>query len=305
MQSDLASWQAAEAASGPRLAEAAAGLARLDERLALGMGEGGLALLGAGEAVALARAGGARVSLDGLMLWRHGAVGGGADPAGLRAAGWALRRLTGPAGETAALATPGGLGRFLADGEDEDKDPRDDPAPPRPGLAELAGALAALAPLHPLTRAAAAWALWRAAMGREAAVEGRVLVARLGAAGQGAARFLPLGPLAPARRPGAEAALTALLDAAIPALGAARGLLARRADWRRAAEAEAASLPGRLAIAVVAQLAEAPLLSANALRDRLGITQQAANATLARLAALGLVEEVSGQARYRVWRARA
>jgi predicted ArsR family transcriptional regulator len=80
--------------------------------------------------------------------------------------------------------------------------------------------------------------------------------------------------------------------------------LARRRDWVLRAGAEAGRLPGRLPGAAVRLLAEESLVSANLLRDRLGVSQQAANQVLRRLAALGLAEEISGQRRFRVWRAR-
>ncbi|MEL6236874.1 MAG: hypothetical protein AAFR46_20965, partial [Pseudomonadota bacterium] len=66
------------------------------------------------EAVALARAAGARLPLESFLLWRHGAPIRRADPADLARAGWAARRLAAPPQALAeALRDPAGLRRFL------------------------------------------------------------------------------------------------------------------------------------------------------------------------------------------------
>ncbi|MEL6236684.1 MAG: helix-turn-helix domain-containing protein, partial [Pseudomonadota bacterium] len=119
------------------------------------------------------------------------------------------------------------------------------------------------------------------------------------------ARFLPLGALPlPARQGRARAAdrLAALITAATAQLPICLAGLSRRRDWAAAA---AAALPGgKVARAALPLICHEALVSANLLRDRLGVSQQAANAALHRLAALGLIEELSGQQRYRLWRAR-
>jgi hypothetical protein len=273
--------------------------------------------LAAAEAVALAAATGAgRIGLEAFLLWRQGGRQGGADPAALLAAGWAARRLA--AAPAPLPADPDGLFGFLEHGA----------AGPAAGLAALTGrpagaaraaaaaavlaALAGLAARHPLTRAAALPALWhRAGLGAgPGALEGAVLALRAGAAGQGTLGFLPLGRLprvAPVADPARAASdrLGALLGLAGARLAAVAGELERRAEWRRAALRQAAGLPGRVPRALAALLAEMPLLSAGLAAARLGITPQAANAGFRALARAGLARELTGQRRFRVWRATA
>ncbi|MEM9197591.1 MAG: hypothetical protein AAGD12_07030 [Pseudomonadota bacterium] len=417
-----ASWLAAERHLTRPLARLAALQARLDERLAAfaaadpvhapkmarkglrdgapdgsGFGDGGAdGLGGAGpaltrlageEAVALARATGARLPLESFLLWRHGAPIRRADPADLARAGWAARRLAAPPQSlAAALRDPAGLQRFLGlaghsvgSGLAAGSAAGEGPGGADPALAMLlareAGAewhraaegfladLAGLAALGPPARAAAALALWQGA-GLGPMLEGAVLAARIGAwpdhavqkvgtertaadiavgvgmardigaaaatilgigpeAGDIAApaggmpassgpvggpvwaRFLPLGALPTPARPGrARAAdrLAALVAAATAQLPICLAGLTRRRDW--AAAATRALPGGKVARAALPLFCHEALVSANLLRDRLGVSQQAANAALLRLAELGLIEELSGQRRYRLWRAR-
>ncbi|RMF33170.1 MAG: hypothetical protein D6754_17370, partial [Alphaproteobacteria bacterium] len=124
-----------------------------------------------------------------------------------------------------------------------------------------------------------------------------------------AARFLPAGGLV-RLRPGRDAAgeaaarLAGFVERATARIGPLLAGLSRRRDWRARAAAAARDMPGRSPARAVAVIAGETLVSANLLRDRLAITQQAANAVLRRLAAAGLIEELSGQSRYRLWRAR-
>lgn len=314
---DPAPWREAERGHVRPLAEVAAALARLDERLGAEPGGAGLGRIAEEEAVLLVRADGGRLALETFLLWRHGAPGRGSEPGALARAGWAARRLAAPWEGHAPPADAAALRAFLGHGGRE-ADPVLAPLLGRPtGAAweaaaeDFLAALGALAGLHPLTRAAAALALWRAAgLGAEGEwLEGAVMAARLAAEGQGRARFLPLGAaprIGRARSPGEAAMLRlgAFLAAASHRLGPLLAGLARRRDWAERAQAQAAALPGRLPGRVLALAAAESLVSANLVRDRLGVSQQAANEVLRRLAASGLVEELSGQRRYRLWRAR-
>lgn len=308
-------WVAAERACARPLADLAAALARLDERLSTGPDPAAeWARLALEEAAALARGAGLRAPLEALVLWRHGAPAGRVARRDLLAAAAAARRLAAPPGMTAAaLADAAGLRRFLGLSGLR-TDPVLVPLLERPSGPDWMRAaegfladLAALAGLHPLTRGAAALALWRGhgPGGGSWRLDGAVLAARVAAEGQGGARFLPLGdlpgPRAGIAAAGAEAWLTAFLAAG---LARVQGILAdirRRRDW--AARAAAAAPPGRVVRAAVALLAAEPVVSANLLRDRAGVSQQAANAALVALARAGLAEEISGQRRYRIWRA--
>lgn len=375
-----AGWERAEQRLARPLAQLTGLFARLDERLGAAQGaedrdrqdaDAALTRLAGEEAVALARAEGARLSLDAFLLWRYGAPLGRTDPSALARAGWAARRLAAPSAADAAMQRdPEGLRAFLG---------RDGPVSDlalQPFLDRIAGAqwaeaaeafcadLKALSGLSPLTRAAAASLFWRlGGLGTE--LEGAVLAARC-AAGADAdaddptaidaghspiasslqavrpglrfARFLPLGMLPRARKqaggltragrtaPAASGfrphlirtglqqtgfaqagfaqtdVLAALLQAGLARLPPLLAGLTRRRGWRAYA---ASQIPGvGVAPAVLDVLARETLVSANLLRDRLGVSQQAANAALTRLAERGLIEEVSGQRRYRLWRAR-
>lgn len=293
------------------------------------------------EAVALAQSHGARVSLDAFLLWRHGAPLGRTDPAALATAGWAARRLSAPAARDRHLISgPDELRAFLGRGRVQGRgdglsNPILDPFLDRSaGLlwddaaVGFCAALAALGSLAPLVRAAAAAALWRTS-GLGSALEGTVLAMRLAAAsweadsaglgsdgrmsagGQGYARFLPLGGVPTMRRSTGQgpvphdaqlACLASFLDAGLARLPPALAGVSRRQSWL--ATAQRAAPAGRVARAALPVIALASLVSSNLLRDRLGVTQQAANQALTQLAARGLIEEVSGQRRYRFWRAR-
>lgn len=311
---DPGPWLAAERALARPLADLAAGLARLGARIEA-EGPAAPGRLAAGEAVALARSFGARLSLERFELWRHDGPAGRAAPRDLARAGWAARRLAAATPPRAALTDPEALRGFLGL-EGARTDAGLAPLLARetgPGWAEAAGgfcaAMAGLGALHPIARAAAALALWRA-LAPGGPLEGAVLAARLAAepSGPGAAAmagpgFLPLGAWPGTRAGAAEGdRLAALLEAGLARLPGILAGLARRAEWR--ARAEAGCPPGRVARAALPILGAQALVSANMLRDRLGVSQQAANAALMRLQAAGLVVEVSRQRRYRVWRAR-
>lgn len=294
---DPGPWEAAERAAAGALARVAAGLARLDERLA---GDAaGPARLAEDEAVALVRAGGGRIAREDFVLWQRGAMRATArDPGALAAAGWLARRLalppvpgTGLPGEPAGLAAlldrPGGAGAARA--------------------AAVLAALPGLAGLHPVTRGAALRGLWAATgpRGAPGALEAALLAARAGAAGLDRLGFLPLGalPRVPAAGPGATAAarLAGHLAEAGPRIAALLADLKERAAFR---EKVARGAAGRgLAARVAVELARRSVADAAGLAAALGATPQAVNAALRALASAGLAEELTGQARFRLWRA--
>lgn len=297
------------------LADAAASLARLDERLA-GLSDGALSDLAEHEVVELCWAQGDMLAHDRLLLWTHAGLGQGQLI--LRAA-WAVRRLVAPASAHAQLGDVAGLRAFLALAQPGSTDPALDPfrrrMPPERWAEEAEGFLADLSAagsLHPLTRGCAAYLGWHwRELGEPGDVlEAGVIAARVAASGQGSARFAPLvfGNRLALRAIGQGADTTMrlgqFLDATRAATDRALGRLARMQDWRTRAMPRAGAMPGRLPTDVVRQMGQTPIVSANLMRDRLGVTQQAANAALRRLAGAGLIEEVSGQRRYRVWRAR-
>lgn len=301
-------WARAEAAQGRALVRAAEAVARLDERLRR-MEAGALRRLALEEAEALARLEGRRLPPGRLALFDAWAARGTEeDSRALSAAHWALRRLTaGRPPESGGLAAF--LGRRTAA-----------PAPSSPSGPPGAGAFGALAArweagwagagdLHPLTRAALVYHLWRGLALSEpgASLEPATVAALEGARDlPGGLRFLPL----------ARAGNSALTASGAPATrlaawyaGLARGalsalmLLDRLEVWRAQAAAETADLSGRTPARLLDAAMEMPLLAASEAAALAGCSRAAAERNLALLEGRGLLREMTGQGRFRLWSA--
>ena len=102
-------------------------------------------------------------------------------------------------------------------------------------------------------------------------------------------------------RGGSEAArLEAMLEAfAVAAREASQGL-ERLASWQVRAGAAATTKAMR---AVVAALATRPVASSKAIAAGAGLTPQAVNGAARALLEKGLISEVTGQSRFRLWQA--
>lgn len=292
---DTRAWSRAEAGAAVALARAAAALGALDDRLARGP-EGWALRLALAEAGEVAWAAGERVAAERLWLWRAGHLAGALpDQPALARAGWALRQLLAPAG----APWPG------AERPEE--------------LANLARFLAPLAACHPLTRAAAAATAWaRAGQGAaEAELEAPVLAARIaagadGRADRGAARgaagggapFCPLalggGAALRARGPDRFAAFCA---GAETACRAALMLLDRVEAWEARARGLTGDLTGRTPARMIVAFRAEPALTAPALARITGAGRATVQRNLDLFAGRGLLREITGQARWRVWTA--
>jgi hypothetical protein len=286
---DPAEWLAAQDAVSGALADLAFACGALDARL--GQAPAGwtqrLALL---EVAELSWCAGGRIAPDRLALWlglRSSATGD--DAPALERAAWAWRRLT--AGPSPGMNLAAFLGR--------------DPAGEVADLAEL---LDAAAGLHRVTQAAMMFAAWRM-LGHEESrqIEAAVLAARH-AAGQGrSSRFLPValaGPGALRASGPADRRLAAWIDGADRAVRAALLHLDRLQAWSARALAATADLTGRTPPRLVAALASWPLVSAPLAEAETGASRAAVQRNLDILAARGLIREVTGQGRYRMWEAR-
>ena len=320
----LRDWQQAEGQLAGSLARAAAAFGALDERLRH-VPAGLRHRLALREVSAMTWHLGARLPEDRLGLYLAARLSGAQDSArDLARAGWAHRRLM-----ARQRLDPGDLAGFLgrvphADGGDF--------ALSRPQGTEF-GALAghwaagvrAAAGLHPFSRAALAWHSWRGLelSGAEGLEEGATAAALIGAeavrnpmAGPvtgpvtGSATGIGFAPLALAGQAagrayraggGAESRLSAWLAAAEQA--ALAGLMAcdRLATWCARADAAIAPLSGRVPRLLVAALPAWPMASVPMLTTQTGASGAAVQRNLARLKALGLVREVTGQTRYRFW----
>lgn len=249
------------------------------------------------EAADLAWWAGERFPIERLGLWleqRRGETGEAA-PA-LARGGWAARRLTrGP-------APAEGLAAFLHRRAET--------------MSELAALLAAGAGLHPVTQAALLFHGWRllgpeAESDRARDLEAAVLAARHGAMmsrlpGQGAL-FLPLagaGFEALNGQGSPEAKLAAWTRGTERSALAALLSLDRLRDWRRRAEAVTADLSGRVPGLLLEAFEAWPYVPAPLAETLTGASRAAVQRNLTLFEARGLLREITGQGRFRVWAAR-
>lgn len=314
---DPALWRLAQASLSLVLAEAAQALGRLEGQIAAlpaAVRKGAIHRLALLEVEAMLWAQGIPLARDeigrDLMDLRAGT-----DLEALHLARWAIRRLEGQGG-LADLRGFLGLHR-----------PANAPAPagdlaPRPtgeafdasAAAFLAGA-ERLSGLHPLTRAPALRLLWRLAglsppgLRIEAAVwSARAMIGDrtgTGAAGGGLS-FVPLGRAGrivwimggdPAEQSARH------LEAVRDGCGEARAQLIRLAAWSETAAAATAPLKGDNPDRVLAVLLAHPLASAAMVETQAGISRLTAERQLNRLTGMGLIREVTGTKRFRLWAA--
>jgi DNA-binding MarR family transcriptional regulator len=290
---DLAEWQAAEAALAQELAALAHDAGRLDERLA-GMGEGAALRLASAEALALGWWTGDRVAADRLALWLSFRLGAtGEDGRGLARISWAARRLAAGLGAGGPQA---GLAAILSL-----------PGPDAGWIGEAAEALAPLTLLHPATRGAAAFRFWQQLDERPdhlRGLEAAILAARLGAPGR-----LPFLPMALAGVGGLTASgsaarrLAGWLTGTHQAVLAALMRLDRLRQWHLRASAAVAGLQGRTPPLLIGCLLRHPMVSAPQAQEETGASRAAVERNLTLLEARGLIREVTGAGRFRVWTA--
>lgn len=282
-----AEWQAAEGLLAAELAALSFDLGRLAERLRIA--PGAARRLALEEAASLSWWTGDRISGDQLALWlswRIGAAGEGGE--GLIRTAWAARRLMAGAGDLTGLLAK----------------ERGDPAL----AAEVTAALSGLVGLSPVTRGCALFHLWKSLDERPdhlAGLEAAVLGART--AGQGGLAFLPLsltgfGALTAGGQP--ETRLAGWIAGAHRAVLSALMGLDRLADWQARATAATRDLQGRTPGLLIAALAAHPVLGAPQAEVETGASRAAVQRNLDLLATRGLVREVTGQGRFRIWAAK-
>jgi hypothetical protein len=287
----LTDWARAEAGLAARLATVAGRLGALEDRLSRGP-EGWRHRLALIEAAELSWFAGDRIAPDRLALWAALRLSGVQDDAAaLARIGWALRRLSGGPGPEPALTEF--LGRHEA--------PSDDPLTGRAEswLAMMQGARA----LHPISRACMGFHLWSlAGLSRTGdRLEAAVTAARIAASG-----FAPLamggaGGLRASGPPAARLAkwLTGMEDAIRTAMRTLDSVEA----WDSRAGTVMAPLSGRTPPALRRAFVEWPLLSAPMAESLTGSSRAAVQRNLAWMQAQGLIREVTGQGRFRMWKA--
>ena len=296
----LADWAQAEAGCAARLARVAGRLGALDDRLLRGPDGWGhrLALI---EAADLSWFVGDRVGPDRLGLWISMRLSGVQEDTGaLARIGWAVRRLTGGPGPEADLAAF--LDRRdpenIADDTERLKDRAD-------GWRDL---MTAASQLHPITRACVGFHLWGlAGLGQHGdRVEAAVTAGRISTSEGTRAVFAPLamGGAGGLRASGPPAErLARWLDGMDSATLTAMRHLDDIEAWAARAQAVMAPLSGRTPPALLEALTEWPLVSAPMAESLTGASRAAVQRNLAWMKSHGLIREVTGQGRFRMWRA--
>lgn len=294
----LDDWRKAEAGNAARLARVAGRIGALDDRLRRGP-EGWRHRLALMEAANLSWFVGDRIGPERLALWismRLSAVQD--DTAALARVGWAVRRLTGGPGPEV------GLSAFLDRRDPENIADEVEPFADRAG--DWLALMAQAADLHPITRACMGLHLWNlAGLGQHGdQMEAAVTAARI-AVGEGkGAIFAPLairgagglrssGP--PAER--LERWLEGMQTACLTAMRHLDDIQA----WSARAETMMTPLSGKTPPALRAVLTEWPVVSAPMAETLTGASRAAVQRNLAWMESRGLIREVTGQGRYRIW----
>ena len=296
----LDDWRKAEARYAARLARVAGRLGALDDRLKRGP-EGWRHRLALIEAADLSWVVGDRIGADRLALWIALRLSGAQDDIGaLTRVGWAVRRLTGGPRPEVELSA------FL-----DRRDPGNlaDEAEP---FADRAGGwlnlMAQAADVHPISRACIGFYLWNlAGLGQHGdLIEAAVTAARIAASDGRGAVFAPLamGGAGGLRAGGPPAdKLARWLDGMETALLTAMRHLDDIEAWSTRAETGMASLSGKTPPVLRAALTEWPLISAPMAEALTGASRAAIQRNLTWMEVHGLIREVTGHGRFRLWRA--
>lgn len=291
---DPAQWLAAQGALSGDLAGACLAFGRLDARLAAA-GEGMRLRLALYELADLGWLTGSRIGLERLALFVALRIGAGDDAAILGRFAWGVRRLTGPGTVEGQGGWASGLEAFLGFKGD--------------AVFDLAEAMTGTNALHPFTQAAFLFHAWKMAGADRGArdIEGGVTASRLAAEKLGrGAFFLPLalGSGTALRGQGSIAArLAAFYRGAEHASLSALMMIDRMADWEQRALEALADCSGRTPGELLRVFARWPMVSAPMAEAQTGASRAAAQRNLDVMTARGLIREITGQGRYRIWTA--
>lgn len=299
---DPTEWFAAQGAHAAQLARAAMAVGQLD-MLVAEMGQGAIQRLALREAEALTWAAGTPIALDEIgrdQLQARART----DLAGLQTARWAVRRLMGE-GPLDDLRGFLGLHRtaqnealqdtaFRLTGQafDEAED----------GFHE---ARAQLRQAQCFVRAAYERHLWRLAelSPEDRQIEAAVWAGRRMAAECTALTFVPMGQTHRRfRGTGAHEFGRYLAAIAEGAVGVKAELLRVR-TWAKAAKVEAAQIKGDTPARIIDALLAKPLCSTEMVEQAVGVSRDTAERVLRRLHQLGVIREITGNARFRIWSA--
>ncbi|WP_109466912.1 hypothetical protein [Albibacillus kandeliae] len=293
-------WRQAEAGQAALLARVAARLGALDDRLGRGP-EGWRHRLALIEAAELSWVAGDRIGPDRLALWIALRLAGAQeDVEALSRVGWAVRRLTGGPGPESSL------GDFLG---------RQDPATDTPGedlfsdrAASWLYLMNAGRTLHPISRACMGFHLWNiAGLGQHGdTLEAAVTAVRIAASDGAGALFAPLA-MGGAWALRADGTPSERLSRWLSGMESATLRAMRHLDdieaWSIRAEATMTVLSGRTPPALRKVLADWPLVSAPMAEALTGASRAAVQRNLGWMENRGLLYEVTGQGRFKMWRA--
>jgi hypothetical protein len=319
-------WRAAEAGQAAQLARVAARLGILDERLRRGPAgwRQRLALI---EAADLSWWTQDRIGLDRLSLYMALRVSTATDDAqALYRIGWTVRRLTGGPAPLTLRSGVGDIETFLDRRDRPGQGERfgDAKAPFRVlEMAEreafedrAAGWLAMMdqaEDLHPVTRACMGFHLWHVAelSPVDDLLEAAVTAARVAVAGLAPSGSRPGAIFAPIAMGGGggyraigdpPARLARWLNAMESATFSALRRLEEIEAWAAAAERRMAPLSGRTPPMLRALFASWPLVSVQMAEKLTGAHRATVQRNIDWMEKEGMVREVTGQGRYRMWR---
>ena len=293
-------WAKAEGSYASLLAKVAGRLGALDDRVLRGP-EGWRHRLGLIEAADLSWFAGDRVGSDRLALWISMRLSCAQDdPNALARIGWAVRRLTGGPGPKIDLAA------FLDRRDPENIEEIAERFEDRAG--GWLDVMTAAEGLHPITRSCMGFHLWSLAglgqLGDQ--IEATVTAARIAASDGNGAVFAPLamggaGGLRASGLPSER--LARWLDGMNSAVLAAMRNLDEIESWDARAENSMLQLSGRTPKALRSMLVEWPLISARMAETLTGVSRAAVQRNLTWMEEQGLIREMTGQRRFRVWSA--
>ena len=302
-------WLRAEAAQGRGLARAAAAFARLDalmsaDHRATGhRGSAGFAKrLALAEVSALLWTQGDWLPVEKITLYGLLRESSLKDARGLSLADWAQRRLLG-AGMPDDLAAF--LGRWRADFDGLEDLGRHPVGIEFDGLeSDWHAAQRGLADAHPITQAAGLFAAWRAFGLSEpgAAVEAGVAAMKIGAVEGRVLRFLPVASGGPMGQGGVVVDRLARWYAAVENACLQAEMQHRQLNtWAKRAGQATAGSSGKTPALLIEALQAVPALSASMVARACSCDKATARRNLNRFAKLGLIREITGQGRYKVW----
>ncbi|QCO57564.1 hypothetical protein EOK75_17820 (plasmid) [Pseudorhodobacter turbinis] len=300
---DPAQWQQAEAGLAPQLARAAVALAMLDQRCLL-LGTGAVERLALIEVEAMLWAQGVRVRREQIAAYLSGAGGLTENRTELARASWVYRRLLARPGRLPALRGFLGLHEVPGAGLPEDLSPRPKGAEFDLAAEVFTGGMQELADCHPLTQAGYGQALWRltGVSAPDDLLEPATAAGRIAAAECRAIGFAPLAPGGRAWQLGAKPdGLGDWLAAIRSGAQSAMMELNRVEAWAVAARGLTAGLKGSTPAKLIDAIAARPILTTEAAANLTGISRDSAERGLARLQAMGVVHEITGSKRFRLW----